>query len=188
MIAMVLTALAIMGILALYVTEPKASGFSRHTPEAAVLAQDKIEFLRTQASGPVNTTETNLNERAQPASGIYKRTTTETVIAGAVSMSQGFREQRAAVLAEGAVRVPLDFMAEAIRQASPGSPTNLVYDSYACTGLGLNAYNNPGTPSGANGITAGTDKLDVVFASGAVITSTREIYNNSPSLAVTAAN
>jgi len=82
MIAMVLTALAIMGIIALYVTETKASGFSRHTTEAAVLAQDKIEFLRTQASGPVNTTETNLNERAQPASGIYKRTTTETVIAG----------------------------------------------------------------------------------------------------------
>ena len=107
------------------------------------------------------------------------------VLAVAVSMSQGFREQRAAVQAEGAVRVPLDFMADAIRQARPGSPTNLVYDSYACTGLGLNAYNNPGTPSGTNGITAGTDKLDVVFASGAVITSTREIYNNSTSLAVT---
>ena len=107
------------------------------------------------------------------------------VLAVAVSMSQGFREQRASVQAEGAVRVPLDFMADAIRQSSPGAPTNLVYDSYACTGLGLNAYNNPGTPSGANGITSGTDKLDVVFASGAVITSTREIYNNNTSLTVT---
>jgi len=83
MIAMVLTALAIMGIIALYVTETKASGFSRHTTEAAVLAQDKIEFLRTQgAAAAVNTTELNLNERAQAGSGIYKRTTTETVIAG----------------------------------------------------------------------------------------------------------
>jgi prepilin-type N-terminal cleavage/methylation domain-containing protein len=107
------------------------------------------------------------------------------VLAVAVSMSQGFREQRAAVQAEGAVRVPLDFMADAIRQASPGAPTNYVYDSYACTGLGLQVYNNPGTPSGANGITAGTDKLDVVYASGAVITSTREIYNNNTSLQVT---
>jgi prepilin-type N-terminal cleavage/methylation domain-containing protein len=107
------------------------------------------------------------------------------VLAVAVSMSQGFREQRAAVQAESAVRVPLDFMADAIRQASPGAPTNYVYDSYACTGLGLQAYNNPGTPSGANGITAGTDKLDVVYASGAVITSTREIYNNNTSLQVT---
>ena len=83
MIAMVLTALAIMGIIALYVTETKASGFSRHTTEAAVLAQDKIEFLRTQGPavsfGP--TTESGINERTQ-AGGIYNRITTETVVAG----------------------------------------------------------------------------------------------------------
>jgi hypothetical protein len=79
----VLTALAIMGIIALYVTETRASGFSRHTTEAAVLAQDKIEFLRTQGpAAPVNTTELNLNESAQAGTGIYKRVTTETVIAG----------------------------------------------------------------------------------------------------------
>lgn len=107
------------------------------------------------------------------------------VLAVAVSMSQGFREQRASVQAESAVRVPLDFMADAIRQASPGAPTNYVYDSYACTGLGLQVYDNPGTPSGANGITAGTDKLDVVYASGAVITSTREVYNNNAAIVVT---
>ncbi len=41
------------------------------------------------------------------------------VLAVAVSMSQGFREQRAAVEAEGAVRVPLDFIGDAIRQSSP---------------------------------------------------------------------
>jgi prepilin-type N-terminal cleavage/methylation domain-containing protein len=83
MIAMVLTALAIMGIIALYVTETKASGFSRHTTEAAVLAQDKIEFLRTQGpAANVNTTELTLNERGQTGSGIYERDTTETVIAG----------------------------------------------------------------------------------------------------------
>lgn len=82
MIAMVLTALAIMGIIALYVTETKASGFSRHTTEAAVLAQDKIEFLRTQGpAAAVSTTESNINERAQ-AGGIYTRITTETVVAG----------------------------------------------------------------------------------------------------------
>jgi Tfp pilus assembly protein PilV len=82
MIAMVLTALAIMGIIALYVTETKASGFSRHTTEAAVLAQDKIEFLRTQGSAAtVNTTESNITERAV-AGGIYTRVTNETVIVG----------------------------------------------------------------------------------------------------------
>ena len=83
MIAMVLTAIAIMGIIALYVTETKASGFSRHTTEAAVLAQDKIEFLRTQGpAATVNTTELNLNERGQAGSGIYERDTTETLVVG----------------------------------------------------------------------------------------------------------
>lgn len=108
------------------------------------------------------------------------------VLAVAVSMSQGFREQRASVQAEGAVRVPLDFIADAIRQASPGAPTNYIYDSYACTGLALQVYNNPGTPAGQ--IVAGTDKLDVVYASGAVVTSSREIYNNNTSLTVTDAS
>jgi prepilin-type N-terminal cleavage/methylation domain-containing protein len=107
------------------------------------------------------------------------------VLAVAVSMSQGFREQRASVQAESAVRIPLDFMADAIRQASPGAPTNYVYDSYACTGLGLQVYNNSASPTGPNGITPGTDKLDVVYASGAVITSTREVYNNNSTLQVT---
>jgi hypothetical protein len=80
MIALVLTALAIMGIIALYITETKASGFSRHTTEAAVLAQDKIEKLRT--GGPaVNiaaTTEAGINERGVVA-GIYTRIYQETL-------------------------------------------------------------------------------------------------------------
>lgn len=81
MIAMVLTALAVMGIIALYVTETRASGFSRHTTEAAVLAQDKIEFLRSAgAAAPVTTTESNITERAA-AGGIYTRTSTETLTA-----------------------------------------------------------------------------------------------------------
>ena len=82
MIALVLTALAIMGIIALYITETKASGFSRHTTEAAVLAQDKIEKLRTQGAaanqGP--TSEVNINERGGTVSaGIYTRTYQEVV-------------------------------------------------------------------------------------------------------------
>jgi prepilin-type N-terminal cleavage/methylation domain-containing protein len=81
MIALVLTAVAIMGIIALYITETKASGFSRHTTEGAVLAQDKVESMRTQGSaanfGPVN--EVNINERGL-AGGIFTRQTTETLI------------------------------------------------------------------------------------------------------------
>ena len=93
------------------------------------------------------------------------------VLAVAVSMSQGFREQRASVTAEGAVRVPLDFLADAIRQSSPGAPTGLIWDANNCSQNAITVLNNAGT-----GSAAGTDKLDVIFASGAVLTSTREIY------------
>ena len=80
MIAMVLTAIAIMGIIALYITETKASGFSRHTTEAAVLAEDKVEKIRTMASTNIaSTIESNLNERGQTGGGgIFKRTYSQT--------------------------------------------------------------------------------------------------------------
>lgn len=80
MIAMTLTALAIMGIIALYITETKASGFSRHTTEAAVLAQDKVEKLRTQGAAVAisPTVESLINERGLPG-GIYTRTYSETL-------------------------------------------------------------------------------------------------------------
>ena len=80
-IAMVLTAIAIMGIIALYVTETKASGFSRHSTEASVLAQDRLEKLRLLGSPPttiVLTSEPNLNERAGTG-GIYTRKYSVTV-------------------------------------------------------------------------------------------------------------
>jgi prepilin-type N-terminal cleavage/methylation domain-containing protein len=93
------------------------------------------------------------------------------VLAVAVSMSQGFREQRASVTAEGAVRVPLDFLADAIRQASPGAPTGLIWDPNTCTQAAIEVYNNSGV-----GLAVGTDKLDVIYASGAVLTSSREVY------------
>ena len=79
MLAMTLTALAIMGIIATYATETKASGFSRHSTEAAVLAEDKVEKLRTGPSTAQAGTETAINERGltTPA-GIYTRAYTQT--------------------------------------------------------------------------------------------------------------
>jgi len=47
MVAVLLTAIATTGIVGLYVVNTRASGFSRHTSEAAVLAQDQMERLRT---------------------------------------------------------------------------------------------------------------------------------------------
>ena len=80
MIAMVLTAIAIMGIIALYVTETKASGFSRHSTEASVLAQDRLEMMRTGTSATIaSTSEPNLNEQGLTvAGGLYTRTYQQT--------------------------------------------------------------------------------------------------------------
>ena len=50
MISIVITAIAVMGIIGLYKVETRAQGVSRHTTEAAVLAEDKIEKLRTQGA------------------------------------------------------------------------------------------------------------------------------------------
>lgn len=47
MVAVLLTAIATSGIIALYTVGTRASGFSRHTTEASVLAQDQLELLRT---------------------------------------------------------------------------------------------------------------------------------------------
>ena len=48
MIAVLLTALTVIGVLGLYRIESRAASFSRRETEAAVLAQDKLEELRTQ--------------------------------------------------------------------------------------------------------------------------------------------
>ena len=50
MVAILLTALTTIGVLALYRVETRASSFSRRETEAAVLAQDKLEELRTQVA------------------------------------------------------------------------------------------------------------------------------------------
>jgi prepilin-type N-terminal cleavage/methylation domain-containing protein len=95
------------------------------------------------------------------------------VLSVAVSMTQGFRDQRAAVDAEAAARVPLDFMADALRQASPGAPTGNIFDlGTPCSTTALTVTDNVGNN--------GPDELDVVFASGAVVTSTRAIWADQP--------
>ena len=87
------------------------------------------------------------------------------VLAVAVSMSQGYRDQRANVTAEGAARVPMDFIADAIRQASPGAPTGLIYDGYQAA-CGSNAV------TVTDGGTGSADAIDLIYASGAVVTTT----------------
>lgn len=87
------------------------------------------------------------------------------VLAVAVSMSQGYKDQRANVTTEGAARVPMDFLADAIRQASPGAPTGVIFDGVQAA-CGSNAI------TVTDGGTGSADALDIIYASGATVTST----------------
>ncbi len=77
MVALLITVIAVIGILALYMVETRASGYSRHETEAAVLAEDKMELLRTitpPALVPLAGTDPNVNEFGTPvAGGLYTR-------------------------------------------------------------------------------------------------------------------
>jgi Tfp pilus assembly protein PilV len=72
MIAILLTAIAVIGIMALFMTETRASSYSRHSTEATALAADKLEKLRTMAA-PAAGAETDLDPQGA-AGGIFGRT------------------------------------------------------------------------------------------------------------------
>jgi Tfp pilus assembly protein PilV len=74
MIAILLTAIAVIGIMALFMTETRAASYSRHSTEASALAADKLEKLRTM-SAPTNGSETGLDAQGA-AGGIFDRTWT----------------------------------------------------------------------------------------------------------------
>jgi type IV pilus assembly protein PilV len=48
LIALLVLLAGMAGILSLQMTSVQATGFSRHATEASILAEDKIEWLRTQ--------------------------------------------------------------------------------------------------------------------------------------------
>jgi prepilin-type N-terminal cleavage/methylation domain-containing protein len=108
------------------------------------------------------------------------------VLSVAVTIAQGFREQRAAVATEGQVRAPMDFLGDAIRQTGPAVQTA----ARACApgpcvvaDYGTNAFiqdvNNAACDIGTIVVTNSTtaaDTLDVLYASGAAVTSTRAAF------------
>lgn len=76
MIAILLTVIAVIGMMALFRVETRASAVSRRTTEAAVLAQDKIEELRTLAA-PTSGADSAINALGEPTTGgPYSRTWT----------------------------------------------------------------------------------------------------------------
>jgi prepilin-type N-terminal cleavage/methylation domain-containing protein len=102
------------------------------------------------------------------------------VLAVANSMAQAFRDQRANVSAEGAARVPMDFMADAIRQASPGAPTGIIVDATeaSCPTAAVSVLNSTTLP----------DQLDIIYASGAVVTSAQTQFTPGASTTVQVLN
>jgi prepilin-type N-terminal cleavage/methylation domain-containing protein len=91
------------------------------------------------------------------------------VLAIAVSMTQGFREQRQSVTTEQSARVPLDFIADAIRQASPAvSDFTKVQDSSTGSIGAISMTNSSSAP----------DRLDLIYASGGIVTSVAVAYTS----------
>jgi prepilin-type N-terminal cleavage/methylation domain-containing protein len=97
------------------------------------------------------------------------------VLSVAVTMTQGFREQRQVIATESSVRAPLEFIADAIRNASPAVPSGDIQDVKNCVTGAIAVVNNTNAP----------DQLDIVYASGSVVTSLRTIYDSTTNLAIT---
>lgn len=87
MIAILLAAIAALGMMGLFRVQSKAAGFTRRETEASELAQDKLEALRTQA---VVTTTTTLTETGLDADGgtggPFNRTSVLTVSGDVVNL------------------------------------------------------------------------------------------------------
>src|SRR3954469_23334093 len=76
MVSILVTAIAIIGIVSLYMAESRASAYSRHTSEASVLAEDGMEKLRS-LSVPVNSNLSAVDELGG-GTGIFDRASTVT--------------------------------------------------------------------------------------------------------------
>lgn len=83
--AMLLTVIATTGIIALYIVNTRASGFSRHATEATMLAQDQIERLRLSNVVPDSATVVDLNEQGVVDPGVGLFTRAHSVSAGTAS-------------------------------------------------------------------------------------------------------
>ncbi|MBA3502457.1 MAG: hypothetical protein M4D80_13755 [Myxococcota bacterium] len=72
MIAVLLTAIAVIGIVGLYRVQTRSAGYSRYATEASVLAADKLEQLRTVTMVAGTGSQANLDSRGKPG-GIFNR-------------------------------------------------------------------------------------------------------------------
>jgi prepilin-type N-terminal cleavage/methylation domain-containing protein len=88
------------------------------------------------------------------------------------TMLAGYRDSRRAVAVERSARGAIGFISKAVRAASPGVPTGSITDLGGCnTFSGLRVTNHDDAP----------DELEVIYASGAVVTSLRATFDDSSS-------
>jgi prepilin-type N-terminal cleavage/methylation domain-containing protein len=101
------------------------------------------------------------------------------VLSVAVAMTRAYREQRRVIATENAVRAPLDFIVDALRQASPGVATATIKDANDCSfsGAAISMVDNDDQP----------DELTVVYASGGIVSTTHSAFiSTSSSIAIPA--
>ena len=84
LVSIVLSAIAVIGIIALYRVQTAASAFSRRATEATIIAEDQLERLRTQPAPVIAQAQAfeNVNEQGKViATGFFRRAWTNTPVA-----------------------------------------------------------------------------------------------------------
>jgi prepilin-type N-terminal cleavage/methylation domain-containing protein len=84
MVAMVVLMLGVGGVLAMHITVMRAGAFSRSATEAAVLAEDKVEQLRTLDLTTLASGSETVDAQGVPADGPYTRAWTLATLASGV--------------------------------------------------------------------------------------------------------
>ena len=114
----------------------------------------------------------------------------------AVSLTNGYREQRQAVETEMSVRAPMDFLSDAIRSSVPGIPNGAQLSSATGTACATSPCNGNTAPIASTvqdthtcqlgaiwtvDHTNAPDDLYVTYASGAVVTRLHQVVPFDPS-------
>lgn len=94
------------------------------------------------------------------------------ILSVAVTMTRSFREQRRLLAMEQSARAPLDFIVDSLRQASPGVPTGTIYNADGCGSGAIQLIDNTNAP----------DELEIVYASGGVVTTAHSAVTPSSTL------
>jgi Tfp pilus assembly protein PilV len=80
MIALTILLIGIAGLLTMQMSALRANSFSRHATEATVLAQDKMEALRTEGVATLAAGSDQVDARGVPSTkGLFFRSWTPTV-------------------------------------------------------------------------------------------------------------